>query len=129
MPVMQTRRRFLTTLTLAGAASLVRAPLSAAAEDDLETTTVRIAKNEGICIAAQYIANDLLRAEGFTDIRHVFVPESTTRVRAIADGEADFSANFVGPLIEAVASGEPLVVLAGSHVGCYEYSGTKASAA
>jgi len=123
MPVMQTRRRFLTTLTLAGAASLVRAPLSAAAEDDLETTTVRIAKNEGICIAAQYIANDLLRAEGFTDIRHVFVPESTTRVRAIADGEADFSANFVGPLIEAVASGEPLVVLAGSHVGCYELFG------
>ena len=73
MTMTQTRRRFLTTASMAGAASLVRAPLSAAAEGSLETTTVRIAKNEGICIAAQYIANDLLRAEGFTDIRHVFV--------------------------------------------------------
>src|SRR5690349_18301152 len=121
MPMIQSRRRFLTTLSAVSAVGLVRAPLALAGEEGaLETTTVRIAKNEGICIAAQYIANDLLRAEGFTDIRHVFVPESTTRVRAIADGEADFSANFVGPLIEAVASGEPLVVLAGSHVGCYE---------
>jgi NitT/TauT family transport system substrate-binding protein len=123
MRIIQNRRQFLATLSLAGAASLLHAPLSAATEGDLETTTVRIAKNEGICIAAQYIANDLLRAEGFTDIRHVFVPEQYTRVRALADGEADFSANFVGPLIEAVASGEPLIVLAGSHVGCYELFG------
>ena len=39
----QTRRQFLTTLSLTGAASLVRAPRSAAAEGSLETTTVRLA--------------------------------------------------------------------------------------
>jgi len=119
----QTRRRFLTDLSLAGAAGLFGAPRALAAEGDLETTTVRFAQNEGICIAAQYIANDLLRAEGFTDIRHVYVPQKYTRVRALSDGEADFSANFVGPLIEAVASREPLIVLAGSHIGCYELFG------
>src|SRR5215469_7956618 len=123
MPIIQTRRRFLTNLSFAGAASLVFAPPSAAAEGSLETTTVRLAKNEGICIAPQYIADELLRAEGFTDIRYVFVPESSTRVRTLADGEADFSANFVAPLIVAVASGEPIVVLAGSHVGCYKLFG------
>jgi NitT/TauT family transport system substrate-binding protein len=96
MPTTQTRRGFLTTLSFTGAASLVRPPRSLAAEGALETTTVRLAKNEGICIAPQYIADELLRAEGFTDIRYVFVPQSTTRVRALADGQADFSANFDG---------------------------------
>src|SRR5438132_13048888 len=79
MPIIQNRRQVLTTLSLAGATALVRAPPSLAAEGALETTTVRLAKNEGICIAPQYIADELLRAEGFTDIRYVFVPESTTR--------------------------------------------------
>jgi hypothetical protein len=50
MPIIQNRRQFLTTLSLAGAASLVRAPPSPAAEGSLETTTVRLAKNEGICM-------------------------------------------------------------------------------
>jgi NitT/TauT family transport system substrate-binding protein len=125
MPIIQNRRDFLTTLSLAGAASLVRAPPSPAAEGSLETTTVRLAKNEGICLAPQYIAEELLRAEGFTDVRYVHVPESSTRVRALADGEADFSANFVAPLIVAVASGEPIIVLAGSHVGCYKLFGNE----
>ncbi|MFL5268808.1 MAG: ABC transporter substrate-binding protein [Stellaceae bacterium] len=125
MPIIQNRRQFLTTLSLAGAASLVRAPPSPAAEGSLETTTVRLAKNEGICIAPQYIADELLRAEGFTDIRYVFVPESTTRIKAIAGGEADFSANFVAPLVAAVASGEPITVLAGVHVGCYKLFGNE----
>jgi NitT/TauT family transport system substrate-binding protein len=115
----------LTTLSLAGAASLVCAPPAPAAEGSLETTTVRLAKNEGICIAPQYIADELLRAEGFTDIRYVHVPVSSTRVRALADGEADFSANFVAPLIVAVASGEPITVLAGTHVGCFELFGNE----
>jgi NitT/TauT family transport system substrate-binding protein len=127
MPIIQNRRQFLTTLSLAGAASLVRAPPSPAAEGVLETTTVRLAKNEGICIAPQYIADELLRAEGFTDIRYVHVPESSTRVKAIAGGEADFSANFVAPLVAAVASGEPIVVLAGSHVGCYKLFGNEST--
>ena len=93
MRTTQTRRRFISNVALAGAAGLLHVPPSAGAEGSLETTTVRLAKNEGICIAPQYIADELLRGEGFTDIRYVFVPESSTRVRALADGEADFSAN------------------------------------
>ena len=72
MRITQNRRQFLTTLSVAGAAALVRGPPALAAEGPLETTTVRLAKNEGICIAPQYIAEELLRAEGFTDIRYVF---------------------------------------------------------
>jgi hypothetical protein len=46
---------------------LVRVPLAQAAEGVLETTSVRIFANRpGICVAPQYIAEPLLRAEGFT---------------------------------------------------------------
>ena len=50
---MGTRRRFLTTLSAAGAAGLLRAPLSAAAETPLETTAVRLMRIPAICHAPQ----------------------------------------------------------------------------
>ena len=46
MPMTQTRRRFLTTLSMAGAAGLVRP--AAAAEGPLETTTVRLVSDRSI---------------------------------------------------------------------------------
>ena len=71
MSIMPTRRRFLTTLSLAGAAGLVHPPRGLAEEGALETTTVRLPKVSSICVAPQYVADELLRAEGFTDIRYV----------------------------------------------------------
>jgi NitT/TauT family transport system substrate-binding protein len=118
MPITQTRRRFLTTLSLAGAAGLLRAPPSHAAEGALETTTVRIAKIGAICLAPQYVSEELLRAEGFTDIRYV---ETGNLIGpAIGRGEGDFSTAFAIDPIQAIDSGAPIVVLAGVHVGCYE---------
>jgi NitT/TauT family transport system substrate-binding protein len=63
MPMMPTRRRFLATLSLAGGAGLVGPQRTFAAEGALETTTVRLSKIAGICIAPQYVAEELLRAE------------------------------------------------------------------
>ena len=87
----QTRRRFLSTLSAVGAAGLVRAPRASAAEAALETTTVRLTKSAAICIAPEYVAEEFLRAEGFTDIRYVDLPETTTRIEAIARGTLDSS--------------------------------------
>jgi NitT/TauT family transport system substrate-binding protein len=70
----QRRRRFLTNLSLAGAASLLRTPPVLAAEEALETTTVRLPKVLGVCVSPQYVAEELLRAEGFTDIVYVETP-------------------------------------------------------
>jgi NitT/TauT family transport system substrate-binding protein len=123
MPVMQTRREFLTALSVAGAAGLLGPLRSVAAEEVLETTSVRFSKTPSICIAPQYIADELLREQGFTDVRYVDLGESTPRAQAIAHGMVDFSANFVAPLIVAVASGEPITFLAGVHVGCFELFG------
>ena len=68
MSIMQTRRRFLGTLSLAGAAGLVRPPTVFAAEGKLETTSVRLAKMPDMCMAPQLVAQELLREEGFTDV-------------------------------------------------------------
>jgi hypothetical protein len=68
MSSMQTRRRVLAMLPLAGACGLVRAPAVLASEEKLETTTVRLWRGHGVCVPIG-ATEDLLRAEGFTDIR------------------------------------------------------------
>src|SRR5713101_1089977 len=120
MPIMQTRRRFLTTLSLAGAAGLARASPILAAEGAPETTSVRFVKNPIICIAPQYVAEELLRAEGFTEISYVETTTAGGVQEAIARGDADFSLSFAIGHIQAIDAGAPIAVLAGVHAGCYE---------
>ena len=115
----QSRRRFLTTLSAAGAASLVRTS-PAIAEDGLETKTVRIAHLPGICIAPQYVAEELLRAEGFTDVRYVRLAPGSNTPEGIASGEVDFGINFASVLVSALDQGVEMTVLGGVHVGCFE---------
>jgi NitT/TauT family transport system substrate-binding protein len=119
MSLVQTRRRFLTTLSLAGAAGLLHAPRSQAAEGVLETTTVRIVKNPAICPAPQYVGEELLRAEGFIDIRYVAYPNNLL-LPEIGRGEWDFDTSEPAYLIRGIDAGAPVVVVGGVHVGCYE---------
>jgi NitT/TauT family transport system substrate-binding protein len=113
----QTRRRFLTTLSLAGAAGLLRAPPALTAEGPLEKNTVRL-QNPALCVASLYVAEELLQAEGFTDIRYVVVPPGTTE--AVARGEVDFGPFYASQCLEAIDAGEPITVLAGVMAGCFE---------
>ena len=83
-----------------------------------KTTTLRLAKNDGICIAPQYIANELLRLEGFTDVQHV-TRLPTDMSTAIGRGDVDFSMEFAAQLIPAIEMAVPVTVLAGVHVGCF----------
>ncbi len=119
MPMTQTRRRFLTTLSLAGAAAFVRSPRALAAEGALETTTVRLPKVIGVCVSPQYAAEELLRAEGFTDILYVETPAAAVP-EAIGRGKLDFGLNYAPLLIPAIDAAEPVTVLAGIHAGCFE---------
>src|SRR6516162_374650 len=118
MPVTQTRRRFLTVLSLAGAAGLVRARVLAA-EGALETTTIRLFKYPGICVAPQHIAEELLRAEGFTEIH--YVPEDPARrPEALARAKVDFGMDFATNWVSAIDRGAGVALLSGVHVGCFE---------
>jgi NitT/TauT family transport system substrate-binding protein len=74
-------------------------------------------------VAPQYVAQELLQAEGFTDVRYVNIPE-TNPYPAFVSGELDISMAFVAPFLVQVDAGLPIVLLAGVHVGCFEVFGT-----
>ena len=128
------RREFLTKATLAGAAGFLGlAPSSFAAEPPLETTTIRLihpwppgstARIPFLCMAPHFLAEELLRAEGFTDIRYVEKDAGPPAYNALASGEGDLSSGVALGLITQVDAGAPIVILAGVHVGCYELFGT-----
>jgi NitT/TauT family transport system substrate-binding protein len=125
MPMTQSRRSFLTGASLAGTAGLLRIPRSFAAEGPPETASVRLIRTPGICIAPQYVAEDLLRAEGFTEIRYIAMQSGLKQEEAIGNGEVDFSLDFVAPLLLPMDAGAPITVLAGVHVGCFELFGNE----
>jgi NitT/TauT family transport system substrate-binding protein len=112
------RRHFLASASLA-AAGVVGARRSLADEGPPETTSVRLSKIPGICIAPQYVVEELLRAEGFTDVRYVAV-EAGRHSERMARGELDFSLNFAAPLVLSIDAGDPVTVLTGVHSGCFE---------
>jgi NitT/TauT family transport system substrate-binding protein len=120
MSKMQTRRRFLATLSSAGAAGLMGPGQSSAQEGPPETTTVRLGKNASICIAPQYVADEFLRAEGFTDIRYVAVEPGLPTGLALARGEIDFVSHFAPALLIPIDAGEPITIVGGEHIGCFE---------
>jgi NitT/TauT family transport system substrate-binding protein len=118
--MMHTRRRFLTTASLAGAVGIARVPEVGANEGPVETTTVRIVKNAGICIAPQFAADQLLAAEGFTDVRYVDQGLSLDLSSKVGHGDADFTLDFAARTIQTIDNGGAITVLSGIHVGCYE---------
>ncbi len=120
MHTMQSRRDFLATLSAAAAGSVVGIRTTLAAEAPPETTTIRLGRLRSLCLAPEYAAEELLRAEGFTDIRYVPVGAGIPASEKIAGGEVDFSLNFAAPLIVSMAAGAPITVLAGVHPGCFE---------
>jgi NitT/TauT family transport system substrate-binding protein len=119
MQIMHSRRDFLSGVTAAGVAGVLGAPGALAAEARPEVSSIRLGKIPGICIAPQYV-EDLLRMEGFNDVRYVPTQAGTEEATKIARGEIDFSTNFVAPLLISMDAGEPLTLLAGIHPGCFE---------
>ena len=118
------RRGFLRRATAVGslAALGVRAQ-RASAEPPPETTKIRLAKTGTMCWAPQYVANHLLKAEGFTEVSYLEIPVGAPVSNALSKGEADISMNFVGPNLVRADQGDPVVFLAGVHVGCFEVFG------
>jgi NitT/TauT family transport system substrate-binding protein len=116
------RRRFLTTVSGVGVASLFGSVASHAAEGPLETTTVRFSGTPGvICTAPQFVAEELLRDEGFTDVR-VNVPDPSRGARFMR-GDVDFDLNFVSSFIILAQAGERVTILTGVHPACFALFG------
>lgn len=115
------RRDLVRDVAFAGAASAAGlAPRWLAAEPAPEVSTIRIVQIPALCVAPQYPTEELLRAEGFADVRYVPETEAFGSAKPLATGEADVSLVFAGPLVQRVDAGEPVVALAGVMVGCFE---------
>jgi NitT/TauT family transport system substrate-binding protein len=123
------RRRFLRGVTLTGTAGLLG--LSArrvAAEPPPETTRLRLTKLPSTCRAPQWVAEELLVAEGFTEVHYVKVQSGGKGAdltgSALVSDQVDLSMQFIGPSILQVDGGDPLVLLAGIQIGCFELFGS-----
>ena len=119
MRMLKSRRGFFGAASSAAAMAFLGARNAFAQDGPPETTTIRLIKNAGICVAPQYVADELLHAEGFTDIQHV-MRSPAVMAEAIGRGEVDLSLHFAALLIPAIDAGEAITVLAGVHVGCFE---------
>jgi NitT/TauT family transport system substrate-binding protein len=118
------RREFL-ELTLAGTAGLLGLrPDPVTAELPPETTTLRLVQILGICVAPQFVAEELLKTEGFTDVQYVKKDRVREIETALASGEADINMHFAAPAVIRLDAGDPIVILAGGHIGCFELFGT-----
>ena len=118
------RRRFMGGLTAAAAAGLLgMRPESAAAAPVPEIKTVQFLTYPAACIAPQWVAEDLLRADGFTEVKYVDPPEHMLTAKAVGSGHADFSMEAAPVIPTHLDAGESIVVLSGIHTGCFELFG------
>ena len=123
------RRSLMQALAAAGIVGLSGRFASAAmTEPPPETTRIRLSKVPSACLAPQFVAEELLRAEGFDQIEYVGLAMQGGGVpgaQRMGAGEIDIAMNFAAPLVVAIDMGAPIVVLSGVHAGCFELFGNE----
>jgi len=121
---MISRRQFVNSAALAGAAgALGYTQRLLAADPPPETTRIRIAEIPSTCRSPEWAAAALLQMEGFTDVQYNKAPGTAGVERALATGEADISGHFAAPVILRIEAGDPIVIVGGEHIGCFELLG------
>lgn len=119
------RREFVANTAIAGAGALLGLPSGVtAAQSNPETARIRLVQIPGICIAPMYVAESLLRDEGFTDVNFVKKPGTAFIYSSLASAETDIVMGFAPSFVIQLDAGDPVVILGGVHVGCYELFAT-----
>ena len=139
------RRDVLKMLSLAGGAGLLAACAKAGDRDaagdgsasvandkegKLETTSIRLImdpKFTVLCYAPQYLADQYLKEEGFTDVQYVSKIDGS-EAQALIHGDADISSALAVDWIMPISKGVPVVILGGLHPGCVEIFANKSVA-
>src|SRR6266540_3785606 len=106
-------------MTLLNACGIQPAPST----ETLETTTIKIPRVPTICVAPQYLAEDLLKSEGFTDVQYVKMPTGQV-IKNLVSGEVNIALYFGAPSLVQIAKGTPITLLGGVHVGCFKLFGS-----
>ena len=68
------RRTFIANVSALSAAALLGVSRPAAAEPPPEVKKIRLVHAPAICLSPQYLAEELLRLEGFSEIQYVDQP-------------------------------------------------------
>jgi NitT/TauT family transport system substrate-binding protein len=120
-----TRRRFFGNASALAAAALLGVPRTSVAEPPPETKRIRLIRDEAICLAPQFLSEELLRMEGFAEVEYVRMSyeEYANSGSAIAAGKADITQDAGINFVTGIDAGQPVVVLSGIHVGCWELFG------
>ena len=119
-----TRREFVGGLVGGVAASLLGGGVGgAAAEPPPETTRIRIHDAPITCFAPVYVAEALLRAEGFNEVQYVKTDLNEGPTKALAAGKIDITQNDTAAHLMELDRGAPVVILGGLHTGCWELFG------
>ena len=118
---MISRREFVNGVALAGAAGALGFGRELfAAEPPPETRLIRLLSTSSLCEAPAQVADVLLAAEGFTQVRYVRVASAGAAVQGFTAGEIDLGLLALPVPLLRIDAGDPLVVLGGVHAGCFE---------
>jgi NitT/TauT family transport system substrate-binding protein len=113
------RRMFLTKTSAWGAAAFLGLRTAVAAEPPPEVKKIRLVHAPAICLSPQYLAEELLRLEGFSEIQ--YVDQSMTKsLGPLEAGQADMTQGAGVDVVAALDAGRAILPLAGIHAGCYE---------
>jgi NitT/TauT family transport system substrate-binding protein len=94
------------------------------AEPPPETTKIRLVHAPAICLAPQYLAEEFLRLEGFSEITYADMTTGNV-VSSIYQGSADMTMDAAPAVVYAMDKEPSIVALAGIHAGCYELFGSE----
>jgi NitT/TauT family transport system substrate-binding protein len=127
MAIIQSRRRFVSNVAVAGAAGFGAfdaigrggGRTSLAAEPPPEITTIRMDSGPIVCVAPQFVAEELLHAEGFADVRYED-SDKWSPTQKLARDVVDWTLEYAPAVIADTDGGAQATMVAGVHVGCFE---------
>ena len=114
------RRRFLKQSMGLAAPALIGLPSRAAAEPPPETRTIRLEDFPAICLAPQLLAEELLHAEGFTQVEY-----ARSVANIVSEDQYDLTMITAPALIASQDRSTSFVAIAGVHAGCQELFGNE----
>lgn len=121
-----TRRDFLQTSTALGVTSILGVPKISQAEPPPEIKKIRLFHAPFACFAPQYLAEELLRLEGFSEVEYIPGDFSVAQPgpAAVAKGDVDLVVWDAAQCARFLDADQRLTVLAGLHAGCWELFGS-----
>src|SRR5213594_2587579 len=102
------RRMFLANASALSAASLLGIPRAVAAEPPPEVKKIRLVHAPAICLSPQYLAEELLRLEGFSEIQYVDQP-MTKSLGPLEAGQADMTQGAGVDVVAALDAGRAIL--------------------